>query len=170
METTTPCQQRDTQEWFAPDNRGGIIGGKSPEQREQDVSDSLRAKLICMTRCPVRKQCMETALSYEDNNYWIWGGYSGPERQRIQDDGHLTAPDNTTLARFDRINEFIDYHLLRSEAAERWGISERGVESLLHRYIWDLRIAQGDPWVVLHEVEDSSMSDSRKNDESVRAA
>lgn len=147
-ESLTPCHGRG--DWFAVDNRGGTDRSrKTKAEMEQDVSDILRAKLTCLTRCKVRKQCMETALSFEDNNHWVWGGYGGGERARILEDGPLPVPSDGAAVRFDRVNQFIDFHLLRSEAAELWGMTERGVETALNRYIWDLRVIQGDQWVML---------------------
>jgi hypothetical protein len=167
-----PCHERD--DWFTLDNRGST-GAKTPAELEADCSNAIRTKLTCMTRCKMRKQCMKAALDFEGEEYhrwFVWGGYSPGERRRISRTGPIPAPGHSSAARFDRINEFIDYHLTRSEAAERWGITERAVETVLNRYLWDLRVAQEDVWVVLrdNETEKFPSTDMAQQPDSVRAA
>lgn len=166
MNTSTPCEGAD--DWFVSSNRGA--GDKPSADRENDLANSLRSKLTCLTRCPVRKECMETALSYEDNHHWVWGGYAGHERQHIAEQGPLVAPGVMAPARLDRINEWIDYRLTREEAAERWGMTVAGVTTALGRYIWWLRVNQSDPWTVLQATDGNSGDEMAQTVENVRAA
>lgn len=175
-----PCHERD--DWFVPDNRGGNRKGlpEGDPRLEENVSISIRAKLTCLTRCKMRQECMEKALRYESDEmhplrregetagaaqshrWGIWGGYSAQERTRLARSGPLKPTPQAAAKRAPALAaEFVDYHLLRSEAAERWGLTERSVESLLHRYIWDLRIEQGDPWVMAR-TESPGRNDVRK--------
>lgn len=46
---------------------------------------ALRAKRLCNTRCPVREECLEWALSFEVHNpntaFGVFGGMSARERK-----------------------------------------------------------------------------------------
>jgi len=52
---------------------------ETPNARQQRVTI---ARAIC-NDCPVRKECLETAL-LNDEPYGIWGGYTPPERHALK--------------------------------------------------------------------------------------
>ena len=64
------CVGKDTTLWF-PDRSRGPHG-------------SDEAKLIC-SGCPVRKECLQYALS-SDMAFGVWGGTTPAERRRMKDD------------------------------------------------------------------------------------
>src|SRR6188472_3108903 len=60
------CKQVDPQLWF-------------PEKAGDNGEE---AKRVCR-RCPVRSDCLESALA-DDEQYGIWGGASPDERRKIR--------------------------------------------------------------------------------------
>lgn len=55
-----------------------------PESFYPDKGGSTReAKMICWFSCPVREQCLQTALE-NDEHFGIWGGYSERERRKLK--------------------------------------------------------------------------------------
>lgn len=65
------CRGLDASTFFHPDNERG----RSRRRREE------QAKSIC-ARCPVRKPCLDWALSVREP-YGVWGGKSSEERLEI---------------------------------------------------------------------------------------
>lgn len=152
----TPCDDSDA--WFVEDMRKTSIPGErvSVEERRTNREAIIRAKLTCMTRCPIRKDCMEQALSFTDfDQHFVYGGYMGLERQTIVDGTPLRAPAEAAAPGYqlsrERLDEFLDYHLTFEEAAERWGVTLRQAERLLMYGVWQQRVVQGDSWVMLHD-------------------
>lgn len=178
MKQTTPCQGRD--EWTRDTSKNRHTP-KSRIDQDRDAMAGLQAQLTCYTRCPIRQQCFDLAMANggEDgqDDWHIWGGHTQWERRRIRATGPLVAPsaipsmDPTRRKKTEqRIREAVLHDGGLDALAEKWGMSASGVNGALRGYLWMLRVSHDDPWVVLHEVEDSPMSDSRKNDETVRAA
>ena len=143
MGQPTPCEDSDA--WFVAD-RAPKQGG---EHDWDNLEKSVRARLTCLTRCRQRHACMEMALAYgEDNDYWVWGGYTGAERSRIRKNGHVKAPTTgRTPLNMERVDQFLDYHLSLQEATEMWGLSsKRGAYRMMIDAMWHLR--DGDDWLV----------------------
>jgi hypothetical protein len=92
---------------------------------------------------------MVTAMGFgEDNDHWVWGGYTGAERAMIRQKGYVKAPKQRQ-SKLDagRLDEFLDYHLSFEECAERWGLANvRSVYRTLTDHLWALR--DGDEWTV----------------------
>lgn len=66
------CADEDTSLFYDAD-------GETPAARQQRVTI---ARAICNS-CPVRKECLETAIANEEP-YGIWGGHTPPERYTLK--------------------------------------------------------------------------------------
>lgn len=174
-----PCSY-NPEAWFL-DNAWGAGREVRPEEDRRNHREAvLRAQLTCLTGCHMRRQCMESALGNTDyDQHHIWGGYQGAERQNVLDNGPLPvtreamAPPYNIDRTYGKVTEFIDYHLTLSEAAERWGFSVRYTENILKYAVWQLRVLEGDPWVMLHDSDVSSTTETATATEvaaTVRAA
>lgn len=170
-----PCEGSDA--WLVEDmsttSSPGLI--HTPGERQANREAILRAKLTCLTWCHRRAECMQGELEFgPDAQFFVYGGYSGTERTRLLRSGPLPPPAEAAAGtyRLDadlRIAEFLDYHLTLDECAERWNTTPRYAEKVLKYSIWNLRAEQGDPWVMLHDVNVSSR-DVDATDTEVRAA
>lgn len=150
-----PCSE-NPEAWFLDNPRGAGREVLPAGDRRNHREAILRAQLTCLTRCDVRRQCMGTALGNTDyDQHHIWGGYQGAERQNLLDEGPLPVPREALASNFNidntygKVDEFLGYHLTISEAAERWGLSVRHTENILKYAVWQLRVLEGDPWVML---------------------
>jgi len=64
--------------WFE-----GVCAQTDPEVFFPEKGGSVReAKAVC-ARCPVRAQCLAHALAHGER-FGVWGGFSEPERRRLQ--------------------------------------------------------------------------------------
>lgn len=66
--TDAECTQYDPDMWFSPDG---------------DPHTARRAKTVCQTRCTVREQCLQHALS-NNEQHGIWGGMDVDERRALR--------------------------------------------------------------------------------------
>ena len=146
-QTATPCEDSDA--WFVegtPPVKGDARFDKA-HRNWDNLEALLRARLTCLARCRVRQACMVQAMAYgEDNDHWVWGGYTGAERTMIRQKGYVKAPKQRQ-SKLDtgRLDEFLDYHLSFAECAERWGLKNvRSVYRTLTDHLWALR--DGDEW------------------------
>jgi Transcription factor WhiB len=64
------CANQETGWWFPP-----------KAQKKQDIENSKAAVAICQ-KCPIRKECLEYALSWEA--FGIWGGFTERQRDSIR--------------------------------------------------------------------------------------
>ena len=66
------CRQLDPDMFFSPDDERG------PRKRQRDAA----AKAVC-GNCPVRRSCLEWALSVQEP-YGIWGGLTAAQRASLR--------------------------------------------------------------------------------------
>jgi WhiB family redox-sensing transcriptional regulator len=71
-QTTAACRGVDPEAFFLPENSRG------PTKRMREAA----AKAVC-ARCPVRRRCVDWALSVGEA-YGVWGGTTPAERDRIE--------------------------------------------------------------------------------------
>lgn len=150
--------------WLVEDmsttSRPGVT--HTPGERQANREAIIRAKLTCLAWCQRRAECMKGELEFSpDDQYFVYGGYSGTERQRFLAKGPLPVPAEALGGAYrsdadTRTAEFLDHHLTLDECAERWGTTPSYAEKVLKYSIWNLRVEQGDPWVMLHGDEVSS--------------
>ena len=175
-----PCRGRD--EWTRESGYDGANVG-NPHAQLLERAATTYAQAVCMA-CPARRECMETALDFESQegeigSYWVWGGYRGYERARVLDDQlpDLVPPASRDAWSVDTREAFMD--LFRRCDGDVIGFAaDRGlkVKTVLDRataYIWQLRVEEGDPWLVLHEQSVSATpvdASSHEASDSVRAA
>lgn len=171
-EDLTPCWKRD--EWTRDNNH---TPNKIDGQAQEDFEAGIRAQLICTTRCPKRRECFDLAMAFgEDNDWFVWGGYTGWERARIRENGPLPVPPTARKFKrpnMDRINLLIDSNAPFEDLAEHWGIAPKTVPNIMRGYLWALRVENQDPSVILQDVPDSSDNitvDLPQKVDSVRAA
>lgn len=170
MEYTTPCDGSD--DWFVegtPPVKGAVRFDKA-HRNWGNLEALLRARLTCLARCRVRQDCMQRAMEFgEDNDHWVWGGYTGAERAMIRQKGALKAPEQRqSKLNAGRVDEFLDYRLSFAECMERWELKNlRSVYRSLTDHLWALR--EGDEWSwtpgdILQEVVSSPRVDSTCQD------
>jgi hypothetical protein len=166
----TPCWKRD--EWTRDSNH---MTPKAGTQGKEDFEAGIRAQLICFTRCPKRQECFDLAMSLgEDNDWFIWGGYTGAERARIRETGApLSVPATAqkfTAPNMDRINMVIDSAAPFDDLAEHWGLAPKTVPNAMRGYLWALRVQQGDPWTTVQteSSEEVPMQERNSPEESLR--
>lgn len=54
-----------------------------------DDAHEARGKVVCLTMCPVRVECLAHALRYEDGG--TWGGLTAHERRRMRRAAKVSA-------------------------------------------------------------------------------
>lgn len=64
------CADHDTKWWFPP-----------KAQNRQDIENSKAAVALCRN-CPIRKECLQYAISWEA--FGIWGGFTERQRDSIR--------------------------------------------------------------------------------------
>lgn len=176
-----PCHGRD--EWTRESGYDGANIG-DPDRQLAERAAITFAQVVCMTQCDQRTACMEQALAYESmpdevGSHYVWGGYRGYERARILNENlpalkppasrHYYGTDtrDAYLALFARSDGDIFDFCRRNNLAPKTAL-DRAVG-----YVWQLRIEEGDPWVMLHDgdVADAPVdATSKEPPAAVRAA
>jgi hypothetical protein len=114
---------------------------------------------------------MDWAMSIEDNDHYVFGGYTGWERARIREDGALPVPVSlkSHYVNWQRVNELMDTDDDMEALAERWGMTGRSIASTLRSYLWVLRVENGHTSVVLQDTDGTS-DELPQTGDNVRAA
>jgi WhiB family redox-sensing transcriptional regulator len=71
-QTRAACRGEMGNDFYPP-----VHGERRPERRMREA----RAKAVCAS-CPVRSECLETAVS-NDERYGVWGGLTDSERRAL---------------------------------------------------------------------------------------
>lgn len=158
-----PCYGRD--EWTRESGYDGANIG-NPDRQLQERAAITFAQVVCMTQCDRRIECMNQALAFESqpgevDAHYVWGGYRGYERLRVLDGRGLKPPASRDYYSPDTRDAYLAL-FVRSDGdifdfCRRNNINPKNALDRATGYVWQLRIEQGDPWVMLH---DQSVADT----------
>lgn len=152
-----PCKGRD--EWTRESGYDGANIG-NPDKQLQERAAIAFAQVVCMTQCEYRTQCMNQALAFESqpgeiDAHYVWGGYRGYERMRVLDGRGLKPPASRSYYSPDTRGAYLALFVQADgdifDFCRRNNIQPKNALDRAAGYVWQLRVEQGDPWVMLHD-------------------